>query len=162
MKRLCIFFFISFVISNSALLAQDHQQAKIDSLQRELDQLKEVERLRNEILYFKSDKGRSASDAGLNSYDIRRQRKAAKGNIAAGAIMAFAGTLLLLEGAKEDDSSFLDFSPFFTINGGGLLLSGSIMFLANISKMAKLSKMEQSREVKLEINGAGARVAYTF
>lgn len=161
MKRVCIFFFISIVIANSALLAQDHQQAKIDSLQRELDQLKEVERLRNEILYLKSDKGRSASDAGLNSYDIRRQRKAAKGNIAAGAIMAFAGTLLLLEGTK-DDGEFIDVSPFFTINGGGLLLSGSIMFLANISKMAKLSKMEQSREVKLEINGAGARVAYTF
>lgn len=95
MKRLCIFFFISIVISNSALLAQDHQQAKIDSLQRELDQLKEVERLRNEILYLKSDKGRSASDVGLNSYDIRRQRKAAKGNIAAGAIMAFAGIIVV-------------------------------------------------------------------
>ncbi|MCO6461061.1 MAG: hypothetical protein J5I59_06630 [Saprospiraceae bacterium] len=160
MKQLCLFF-ILFLISNNTLFAQDLQQAKIDSLQREIDRLRYVDRLRTEILQLQTGQKSAEPNSDAGRYDLRRQKRVARANLIAGTLMSLAGASLLSAGLNKENELY-DAGPFIYINGGGLLLPGSILMITNIVKLNKLTKKEGGKEVRLEINGTGARIACTF
>ena len=136
------------VCYSNAINAQNPNDTKIDSLEREIEIQKKIKSLEYELLLLKNE------PVPLNeSIQIRRKRNAQNG-LGIGVALTAVGIPLLIAGARNRDELVI---PELLIFGSILtLVPGSILILANGITLGNIKKKEQNAvELKTTSSGIG-------
>jgi len=129
------------VCYSNAINAQNPNDTKIDSLEREIEIQKKIKSLEYELLLLKNEPVPIEE-----SIQIRRKRNAQNG-LGVGVVLTSVGIPLLITGIRNRDELVI---PELLIFGSILtLVPGSILILANGITLGNLKKNEQhSVEIK--------------
>ncbi len=163
MKSINFFIFILLLLQSCESFAQDRQKV-VDSLQLEVDRLNRIEALKIEIIQLNAIEQGDLSDAEMRARYIALGKKSAARNIGIGLGLSTAGALLLNRTNNANDDVFSIVAPGDVLSVAGYLLfiPGTIMVIDGIVKATKYSRLQDTREVRLELQGTGARLAYSF
>jgi len=139
------------VCYSNAINAQNPNDTKIDSLEREIEIQKKIKSLEYELLLLKNEPVPIEE-----SIQIRRKRNAQNG-LGVGVVLTSVGIPLLITGIRNRDELVI---PELLIFGSILtLVPGSILILANGITLCNMRKNEQ-HAVELRTTSSGIGLSF--